>query len=479
MRVQAHPIPGATGDITAWNIASFYAPKELGEFIRDTEKISGAQGDSTQLRGQDLSNKDSKATSLARRSVEQDPQLSGSPTFRYEKLIQQVGSESIDETITGVIPAFEELGWAEYASLGIDAQVNNKLEATVEPGADDISSQKAAKNIGARENVSSDEIVPTSEKYLAGLAQYKLDLRRHVPRALEGVRGPYNPNLVAGFPGVVFTKRAIFTGEISSLNHAGGSGAQAYTTITLGAVRELSMVPGIYRANGTELLIFEAALHELLLTPNVVPTYDSFFQHAVYFKQTLAERHEGYIDTSTDKLRNLSVGFDPVDKAPTQPEWLNKSYRPEAIGKEVYRPLFGDNVKSLLELTNEDNVNFVASNMVVAANLFLIQYLRATDKVIFTEKLTRRDIATAKQVMKDFLGMARAPDEKSLDRAGEFSPDDLATSLAGLTAVVESTKSRASETIKAPKVPFHPARVTAVSNYLQHITGAKGKAFRG
>jgi hypothetical protein len=62
--------------------------------------------------------------------------------------------------------------------------------------------------------------------------------------------------------------------------------------------------------------------------------------------------------------------------------------------------------------------------------------------------------------MKDYLGAANAPKEKPFNRAAAYEPDDLVKGIPGERA-------------------FNPTRVSAVRSYINHITGAKGKAFRG
>ena len=479
LRVQVHPIPGNTPEINTWNTASYYAPTELGDIIRDTERNSGSQQQSYQERGTDTTKSVSAADAKTARSQGQAPQPAEAPTLRFEKLIQQTGSGDIDETMTGVVPAFEDLGWAEYATLALDNPVTKTPQSTLENS--ETTAQVQVSKIASREKTSSKELDQTAEKYLSNIAQYKLDVRRYTPRALQGIRGPFNPNLVIGFPGIVFTKRAIFVGEIASLNQIASAAGQAYTAATLGMARELSMVPGLYRSNAIELEIIDAALRQLAVNSAKDNNKATFGE----FKKLVTEEFKSRADadsnvgTNQDRLNNLITGFDPVDRIPTQPEWLSSKYRPENIGEQVYRELFGPNVKSLLEVIDHNYaVTLVTKNMVIAANLFLIRYLLAPDKVIFVNKLTQRNIATAKEAMHDFLGFTKGPSENLSDGKREFSPDNL-SKFPELNSETKDTKPLVQETIKAPDLPINPTRLKAVENYVGFLTGAEGKAFRG
>lgn len=480
LRVQVHPIPAINSDINTWNTASFYAPTELGKIIRDTERIGGLQQQSSQASGTDTTQAVSAEEALAARSKEQDPSPDEAPTLRYEKLIQQTGSGEIDETVTGVIPAFEDLGWAEYATLALDGnKANEAPKSTVEDT--EVTVKQEVPKINTRQDTNSENIPLSTNKYLTNIAQYKLDTRRHAPRSLQGVRGPYNPNLAVGFPGIVFTKRAIFVGEMSSVTHNLNAGGQVYTATSLTMARELSMIPGLFKASPVELEIIDEALRKLAISIADASGGEATFEAFKKFVDAeFKARSAKYNNLGTDliRLKLLITGFDPTDRIPVQPEWLSSRYRPKNIGLAVYRDLFGDNVRSLLEvIDNSFNITIVTENMVIAANLFLIRYLLAPDKVAFVDRLTSRKIATAAEAMTDFLGFA-TPSAETTDRQKIFSSDNLSV-FSDLTSEATTDKTLVQETIEAPDLPVNPVRLKAVNNYVEFLTGVKGKAFRG
>ena len=160
-----------------------------------------------------------------------------------------------------------------------------------------------------------------------------------------------------------------------------------------------------------------------------------------------------------------------------QPEWLNENYRPETIGTNVYGPLLGNRtpkqrVQSLIEVSDIEG-----TNQVLAANIMFLRYKLTENRTLFVDELTRRSVATASEVMSEFLGVG-APNEDVPERSTGVVVEDLASILT-FGQTVTSTKANAEETIEDPFVPFQSKRVQPVKDYVNFLAHSQSKGFRG
>ena len=471
MRVRTQPLPSLAEE-NVFNTFSYYAPKEMlvplqREASTSTMELrfAGRQGEVAGNQGEVEANR---------------PVVTTEPMVRrYESLIQQEGSGGIDETITGVIPAFDELGFAEFSAIKLSAYGDDESSSLTFSGRQaelsaenpgDVEAEERAKRARAN-NVDLGGIPTDLHKYFAQVAQYKLDLARAAQRAVEGISGPYNPYPAVGFPGVVFSNTGIYAGTVASLNQNMNAQGQAFTSVTLGYTREISLLPGAVLGSQTERALLESALIGYSESePGKVSLSG--------FQAKLAEvAIQSGILLSDARLKVLTNGFDPVDRLPEQPEWLSEDYRPDTVGDRVYGPLFGQRtlrqrVQSILGASGVEG-----TNQVLAANVLFIRYKLSDNRVSFVKELTTRSIATASEVMSEFLGVG-APVEDIPGRASGVVQEDLASGLV-FGQTVASAKSNASETIDDPYVPFQKKRVDPVKEYVNFLAHSQSKGFRG
>lgn len=461
LRLRVQGLPGLDPAVNDFSSLSYYAPYAL-ETALDREGLTSNDVASTAVLTEDLLKTEDKSAVQVK---------------RYETLISDPGG-SIDENITGVVPAFEEMGFAEYASLYVDPKdragaLGQEKAASTAVFAELQELQEFLKKAREKHKVTTSANADVHQ-YMSYIAQYKLEVQRSAPRSINGVSGPYNPNLVLGFPALVFSKTAIFSGELVSLNHSLQAQGAATTTFSLGMVRELSLLPGVSIGTSDELSMLEEALIKVgqaEIDKAVVPTAESV-KRAV--RQVSADRESVL---SKDRADILVDGFDPVDKFPDQPDWLSYLYRPTSIADEVYKPLLGDAVGSSLSLIprSVDEGGHV-DNQVLAANIIYLRYLQADDRVAFADTLTKRPITTASQCLKDFLGLAKEPSDALPDRGSGPFMEDLTEGL-GLGIPVKSQKAVADDAIIDPFSPFLKSQVEAVRQYVTIMSKTKG--FRG
>jgi hypothetical protein len=474
LRLRTQPIP-SLGEKNVFNTFSYYAPKEILRALEREKKTSPEQ-----VRSVD---KQTNQATGAQPVIPQDNIVK-----RYETLIVQEGSGAIDETLTGVLPSFDELGFAEYGAIALDAFGGRTQTSSL------VRSQAHIENTSSENNLSEenrrreklgrandtpiDELNPGQERdlhqYFSNVAQYRLDLNRAKTRSVESITGPYNPFLALGFPAMVFTRTGIYAGTIVALNHNADAGGTAFTTFTLGLVRDISVVPGIQIASLRELAILETAL-VLLGQQSSDPTLAKY-QEIVSDVSLDVALSIGGSRLDNQRIQLLTNGFDPIDRAPVQPEWLSEDYTPENIGSNVYAPLFGERfpgqrVESLLEVAK------ITKNQVLAANAMLIRYVMSNNKTAFTRELGRRSIATSTQVLGEFLGVGTPSEDVPERRAGLVQEDLISDQILGQP--VEAEKLNAEETIIDPHVPFPLKRVKPVREYVKFLAESKGKGFRG
>lgn len=375
------------------------------------------------------------------------------PTKQYELLVSQ-SSGDIDERVTGVVPSFEELGFAEYAAS---------------PGVNTAASDNVVKNPENFNDTPVDLARSDLTKYLAHVAQYRLELKRAAQRSIQGISGPYNPELVAGMPGLLLAKSGIFAGEFTNVNHSSSAQGQAVTVATLGFVRQLSMVPAIVIGNKTEMQLVERALVELSRRSREDTTL------RVLTSILLDEARNSNVLLSTQRAEALLNGFDPVDKFLTFPSWLNKLYWPSAIASGVYEPILGvgstisvSGVASGISSPSGEDI----ANQVLAANVIFLKYVLAEDKVTYVADFSRRPIVTAKQALSDFLGLSADPSETVPKRSSVPIKEDLTKNLVfGQTA---SNKTSDDSPVTDAYSPFLKTQVEAVRRYVQFLVDSRG-----
>lgn len=468
IRVRTQPLPGSS-DINIFNTFSYYAPAEIQVPLK-REETTSAQ----------YVVRDSTDKAVTERKTKTEVPI----VHRYESLVVQEGVGAIDETITGVIPAFDELGFAEYSAIKLASRpadtagtVNDLPDKKTAGSGDNNKEEEQSRQVKARANGTLLNKVPAEfrdlHNYFAQIAQFKLDLVRAQQRVVEGVSGPYNRNLALGFPGMVFSNTGIYAGTIASENRIIDTNGQAFSTFTLGLVREISMLPGIVIGTSEEMALLEISLRSFSAKASSRSTLADFRSEVAEVAQGL-----GDIRTSTKRIELLTSGFDPVDHTPEQPAWLSESYQPETIGASVYKPLFGNRTKdkpvqSLLELAN-----IAGTNQVLAANIMFLQYKLNPNRVAFIQEITTRGVATATEVMSEFLGVG-APSEQLPDRSTGMVVEDLTDGVLTFGETVSSTKANAGEEIEDPFIPFQKKRVEPVREYVNFLAASRSKGFRG
>ena len=476
MKLRTQPLPASTSSSSEFNTFSYYAPAEVEQALKNERNTSPLDSGPAIT----LDTKPKTTTTAPR-------------VYRHETLVVQAGVGSIDETLTGVVPAFEELGFAEYSALNLAASDVVQGSVVIRTQAEEDALNK---EIRKREELARGTNTPIAEPvnpdlhvYLANLAQYKLDLSRSKTRTVEGVSGPYNPYLALGFPAVLFARSGIYAGSVVSLNHSVDASGSAITTFTLGLVRDISVVPGILLANKFEMVALETALLAMAKTESnaraanpgttpALPTLDGFKSLVASTAKELAKSQGVKYFLGQERVNLLCDGFDPVDHAPLVPSWLNDSYRPENIGKDVYPLLFGKRdkdkkVESILEAAGMGG----SVNQVLAANILFIRYMISGNHLEFTDRLVKRDIATARQVMAEFLG-AGAPDERPADSSKGMHQEDLASKMV-FGEITTSTKANVQEVIVDPYLPFQKKRVTPAREYVKFLANSGSRGFRG
>lgn len=465
MRVRTQPLPSLAEE-NVFNTFSYYAPEEILVPLQREQRTSPGQVYSTSKKAQALASDKPVVTNE-------------SVVNRHESLIVQEGVGTIDETITGVIPAFDELGFAEYSAIEVGLantsavlasysdRKKEELEQENELDQEAVERAKRARLNGADLGGIPDDL----HKYFAQVAQYKLDLARATQRAVEGISGPYNPHPVVGFPGMVFSNTGIYAGTVSSLNQVVNAQGQGFTSITLGYMREVSLLPGAIIGSLTELAILESSLRAYSVADPGGTSLEAF-QRMV---SDIAI--ESGIAISQKRIKVLTDGFDLVDHLPVQPSWLSEDYRPDTVADRVYGPLFGQRtpgqrVQSILEASGIEG-----TNQVLAANVLFLRYKLSDNRTTFVRELTGRSIATAAEVMGEFLGVG-IPSPDTPARSDGMVREDLASGLV-FGQTIQSSKANVEETIEDPYIPFQRKRVEPVRTYVNFLASSQSKGFRG
>lgn len=492
LRLRTHPIVNSSNQYNAFNTLSYYAPPELKAAL-ELEKATtpdpviaggGAAG-----------------------SVDKLKNTQDSGIKRYETLIPSTGAEltenslrGINEYVTGVLPVFEELGFAEYAAVAAGADRTDLLNpaevgevGSVGALVRDTSSEEGRKNVEniylGNEEVTSDKLAKL-HTHMAQAAEYKLDYIRAASRAINGIKGPYNPNLALGFPALLFTRTVIYAGEIASLSHTLNCMGSAETVFDLTPVREIEIIPGIYDLQPIERQYLSEALYALGKSPSS-PTA-SLKDLLKILKEVISEDEQreqiatGKKRTTNyfSRLKNQLDGYDPGDDLPNQPLFLSSQYRPENIGFEVYARLLGGNIVSSLEFPG---TIFAAPETIwsqaIAANLILLAYLSRNDNGSYWDPaLFRRSTATIDDIMHRFLGLPRplsnTSKQGSVSKAFSTSLDEIE-----VTDVEQEWSKTSSGTTVKNKVlmsnsPFTRIHTAAVKYYLKNLKSEYG-GFRG
>ena len=474
LQVRASAIPlGPSQESFAFGVHTYNAPSVLQD-VRKVEEASIADGFQT----------------LAGIGVESSTE----GKLRAHQVLVQDEASGIDETLTGVIPVVQELGYAEYTSLvpsiarkmGLSAPTgigfeDDILQALKNPDAAPDEDDQIA---DAQSASATSSIVGEMDNYLAESAKYRLELARAGVRAVEGLTGPLNFNPVAGFPGLVFTRTAIYAGDVFNVNHTADCQAQAFTSVTLGNVREVDLLPGAVIGDGREKALLRSALLMAGTIDSKSVTASKFVSDAMLlFRTELGQSFD------KDRFDRLVDGFDPTDRTPAPPAWTNSAYLSSSIGAQVYRPLLGSSSvhhgsMSLFELAARGEEGRVsgAENFVVAANVVFLDYLLASDRQAFIAKTTTRGIATLEEGMSKFLGFS-APSESVPDKSRGFETEDLAKGLLAMredsSVAVSAGIANTGYTMPDANIPVRKVRHDAVLRFVNLVSGESRRGIRG
>lgn len=466
---------GLSSEARAFGVHTYNAPKVLQD-VRRVEEAS-------------LSSPDEYHTAFNQGSdVQVDSKL------RAHQVLVQDEAYGIDETVTGVIPAVQEIGFAEYTSLRPDiakkmglvdlSASQEERDILAELNAPGSTPEKDDKIMDAHSASATQSAEGHMDNYLAASAEYRLQLARAGVRAVEGLTGPLNFNPVAGFPSLVFTRTAIYAGDIFNVNHTADCQAQAFTSVTIGNVREVDLLPGAVIGTGREKALLREALTLTGTIDSKAATASKFSSDALkLFKTELGQEFD------QDRFNTLVDGFDPTDRTPVPPAWVNTAYLSSSIGSKVYAPLLGsskehDGAMSLFELAARGATGWIggADNFVVAANVVFLDYLLAADRQAFIARTTTRNIATLEEGMSKFLGF-KAPSEAVADKSRGFETEDLAGGLLAKSAPASITVSAGvastGYTMPDANIPVRKVRYDAVLRFVKLISGESRKGIRG
>lgn len=238
-----------------------------------------------------------------------------------------------------------------------DSRILNRSVLTVRDGVS-LSSREDLKGIVfAFDYMTQTQVEVTKSKaiqpdalqdYLSNVAAYKLSLQQHKNR-ISQITMHFHPQLVVGFPTLVIDPNRNFFGEIEMVTH---------------------VLDAVNAAADTQVQV-------------------SF-------------------------LRNDEIEFPEEDRngiGETKfPQWINPKYLPQNIGENVYKVLFPANrpdpSKPGVPAADAISPAF-GKNQVAAAKSIRKLYFNAKDPVRFASAFTRRNIATADQVMIDSLGAVK------------------------------------------------------------------------
>jgi hypothetical protein len=259
-------------------------------------------------------------------------------------------SRDISEPECGIVPLLQEL------------DINQSLLIA------QLATRDKTKSI--QENLLSTPEASDRLKYFLTAANYQLDVQKFACRTVEDISGPFNPNLLVGFPGVILDSMALILGNVMSVTHVLDSAGGSVTTASMSHARTIALSTTMSSLDDTSLARLS------------------------FFDATVGSEYKNPKTGATTRPTDLN--------ASDLPPFLNDKYNPSTIESQVYVPVFG--TKSVLDLAVEtpdiagvpsyDNVGSSTTDQFTASFNMYKQYLLAKDKIGFANFATRRGITT-------------------------------------------------------------------------------------
>lgn len=222
-----------------------------------------------------------------------------------------------------------------------------------------------------------DAIAQERLRYFLASANYQLDVRKFNFRRVDNVSGPFNPNLLVGFPAAIIDSMALILGDLDSVTHSIDANGGAITTTQLSHARSLAV-------------------------DSFLPAMSDLDIAGIFFEE--ATQVAEYLDPVTGNVTRPG-DLDTSDFPP----FLNSKFFPANIDAQVYVPVFGTN-----SIFNEVQENVVLgipifSNSGVQVSgqfeaLFELYrgYLLSKDKIAYVNFCTKRDITSVNQLRQHY-----------------------------------------------------------------------------
>lgn len=234
--------------------------------------------------------------------------------------------------------------------------------------------------------------------YYLAAADYQLDLRKFSYRSVDDIRGPFNPGLILGLPGVLHSSMSLLLGDLTAVTHILDCQQGAHTVCTLANARSVPVPAFISSIDPADLSLLYANVSEVLYTTEDLLTGDP------------VSPIRSPVDGSQVQFKDRKDSDLPVI--------LNSSFHKKNIDSNIYntfgtRSTFGrvntvttfDATNSVTTLkfseailTNLSDENNPENDQFVAAFAQYLDYLVAPDKQAFVNYATRRNIASIADV---------------------------------------------------------------------------------
>lgn len=324
-------------------------------------------------------------------------QAAGDPNFltAWEEVRREYGfysdgsnlnfdpSREISEPETGIIPVFDTMDQVQAASIAeLVAAGSNPATDTVQSKLQSLIGSVANQNTLFSDTAQNENVRNLFRYYLAS-ANYQLDVRRYAQRSVRDIEGPFNPNLLVGFPAALLNSTCIVLGDLDSVRH----------TIDQSGARTTCFIS---RARNFPIPSFLSTL-----SPDQLASIAFTFGGSNSFRTDpiTGDRVSSYKDPTDGS----EVEFQDRN-ARDVPVFLNNKFTsPTRLNNEVYSPIFGTRtifhrVSTSGPMFESGTTGEIEGDQYAAAVAQYVDYLRAGDKTAFVNFATRRNIATIDNV---------------------------------------------------------------------------------